>query len=420
MKSLPDEIRWLTSSQAEQHLDWALEQIDAGKPSLFLQKHLRKELSIERALRVAELATLRKRARTKFNSADQMFFTARSLEQATSEIVARYKAATIERHALNNHKNAHVWDLCCGAGSDALFLNEQIECNAFDIDPVQAFFAEANAERLNRPMEVQCCDVTAIQVPANVIVHIDPDRRVESKSTSIEHFQPGLEFLDSLADSGNAVSMKLAPASDVPVSWLNKVHLEWIGHLRECKQQIAWFGFDGYPSNADTKSKPLYSATILGNQSGDVVDQVACDEADLAPTQVGTIKRYLYEPHSAVLAAKLDRHLADLHGLTAISNSNCYLTSDQLVNRAALSAFEVLACLPLKSKSVKDELARIGAYVEELKYRAISPETANPFRKLKKQGDQGIVLILSPTQDGYVAVISRRITQVTDLQASSV
>ena len=413
MKSLPDEIRWLTSSQAEYHLDWALTQFDSGKPSLFVQKHLRKELSIERALRVAELATLRKRARTKFNSADRMFFTARSLEQATSEIIAMYKAATIERHALSNHENAHVWDMCCGAGSDALFLNEQIKCTAFDIDPVQAFFAAANAERMNRAMEVQCCDVTEIQFPPNFLVHIDPDRRVESKSTAIEHFQPGLEFLEHLANSGNAVAMKLAPASVVPTSWINKVHLEWIGHQRECKQQIAWFGFDDYPGNTGTKAKPQYSATILSNLSGEVVDQVACDDADLAPIQVGTIKKYLYEPHSAVLAAKLDRHLADLYGLTAISSLNCYLTGDQLVNRDALSAFEVLACLPLKSKSVKDELVRIGGYVEELKYRAIPAETANPFRKLKKQGDQGIVLILSPTQDGYVAVISRRITQVT-------
>src|ERR1019366_2452459 len=58
---------------------------------------------------------LRLQARAKFSRAMQMFFTRPGLEQSSSEVVARHRAA---RYA----SFERVADLCCGIGGDLLAL----------------------------------------------------------------------------------------------------------------------------------------------------------------------------------------------------------------------------------------------------------------------------------------------------------
>ena len=61
-------------------------------PLLRLVETIRAQVGGERARLVVEQLELRRRASAKFSSASRMFFTAKSLEQATDETVAAYKA----------------------------------------------------------------------------------------------------------------------------------------------------------------------------------------------------------------------------------------------------------------------------------------------------------------------------------------
>ena len=88
--------------------------IQQGTGELALQTQLRKDWPAPLVSAALALVEQRQRARRRFSRGDQMWFDRDLLEQATHEEVARYKAARFAG------QEGPVWDLCCGAGSDAM------------------------------------------------------------------------------------------------------------------------------------------------------------------------------------------------------------------------------------------------------------------------------------------------------------
>jgi hypothetical protein len=85
--------------------------------SAYLKAHKRlaKRYPAELARAAIETVLLRRKAARKFAHPESMFFTRDALEQATSEPIARHRAARFEGLGV-------VADLCCGIGGDALAL----------------------------------------------------------------------------------------------------------------------------------------------------------------------------------------------------------------------------------------------------------------------------------------------------------
>ena len=110
-----DNFSWLTSNSAAEYLSTAISHFEKNINPLKTAKLLRKSLPPARAAIVMEQAQLRIRARKKFELADQMFFTGRSLEQSTSQRISRYKAQRF------SHCDS-VIDICCGIGGDLISL----------------------------------------------------------------------------------------------------------------------------------------------------------------------------------------------------------------------------------------------------------------------------------------------------------
>src|SRR3954451_6365640 len=88
-----EDYRWLVSDAA---IPWLAA---AAEPQVQLVKFaqtLRKQFSALRTHLILEQAELRRRAKEKFARADQLFFTRQSLEQATDDRIASYKASRFE------------------------------------------------------------------------------------------------------------------------------------------------------------------------------------------------------------------------------------------------------------------------------------------------------------------------------------
>src|SRR5436190_21529535 len=115
--NLPDPYRWLTSENAEPYLATATAELSAASLVRRTAK-LRKSLSAEQVHLVLEQVDLRRRAKEKFAAADRMFFTSKSLMQASDEVIAAYKAARFPT-------GGRFADLCCGIGGDLLSLAGQ-------------------------------------------------------------------------------------------------------------------------------------------------------------------------------------------------------------------------------------------------------------------------------------------------------
>ena len=105
---------------------------------------LRKELSGEEAGALVALAQLRQRASAKFPDADRLFFVGEALEQATAWEIADHRAAWMHAHL----PPGPLLDLGCGIGGDMLAMAKYRPVIAYEIDPVRARLADANADAL--------------------------------------------------------------------------------------------------------------------------------------------------------------------------------------------------------------------------------------------------------------------------------
>ena len=417
-----EDYRWLVSDAAAAWL--ARVAADApGDPAVLIPR-LRKDLSAARAHLVVEQLDLRSRARDKFSFADQMFFTRKGLEQATDEQIAAYKAARFPSGEL-------AVDLCCGIGGDLLALAARGSVLGCDLDPVSVILAQANLSVLGcdtSRSQAQVAD--ALELPlGGAPWHIDPDRRPAGRRTTTgELFEPPLAALEQLLAAHPTAAIKLAPATILPDPWCERSQLEWLGSRGECRQQVAWCG-------DLTLHAGQRAATIVDAVGG---PRTLVGRGDEPIPVADSLGKYLYEPHSAVLAAKLTGVLCGAHALAAVAPGVGYLTdngrgreslpkhdfadrSTQLgkdsrplsTPRAdpALAAFEILDVLPLDQKQLKTYCRerRIGRL--EVKKRGVEIDPEKLRKAVIGEGENERTLIVTPLQGLIRAIVASRIVE---------
>jgi hypothetical protein len=183
---------------------------------------------------------------------------------------------------------------------------------------------------------------------------------------------------------------------------------EWITMQRECRQQIAWFG-------QLALSPGMHRATMLGAPARGGVAVLGSIVG--APNELmgssDAPRRYLYDPDPSVLASGLLGSLANRHVLSSLGSGGAYLTADALVREPLLQAFEILDCLPLRTKAVAEQLDRLQVGCVEIKKRGV---TADPekFRKcLKLRGDNPATVVLTRIGKKEVALVCTRLPETS-------
>ena len=339
LSDMLEQVRWITSLDAEMWLTQAAENLsDVMK----LTQSLRAELTPWQTHRVVELAELRRRAQQKFSHARRMYFTRQSLEQATDEVIGRYKAARFGSHS-------RVVDLCCGIGGDWLALAERGPVLGVDCDPAIVHLARANAAVLNHlqndKSNVEVADVEKFSVAGFDSWHIDPDRRAQgTRTTRVEFYAPGPEVISRFLRELPSGAVKMAPAAELPAEWKSSAESEWISRDGECKQLVAWFG-------GLARCPGKHAATVLQSSSRRESEPRSTDvhatvrtlvgEADRELPPANQVAQYVFEVDAAVLAAKLSGVLAEEHQISSLDVHGGYLTGDRLISDGALTPFVV-------------------------------------------------------------------------------
>lgn len=393
MTAAIDDYHWLLSPAAE---PWLAEAAGAdtlrGGEMVRLVQRLRKSLSAERAHLIVEQVELRRRAKEKFSQAERMFFTRVGLEQATDERIAAHKA---KRFA----EDGRVADLCCGIGGDLLLLGQRGPATGVDASEIVAAIARKNCEVLSIPFaEVQCARAEEISLAEYDAWHIDPDRRPAGKrTTKVELHEPSLETLEHTLAANPNGAIKLAPAADLPPGWAERGHCEWIGSRGECRQLVYWHGKLG--------ESGVREATIVDERQ----TSVWRGEPDLEPEVAASLGRYLYEPHAAILAARLMGDVAQVHGLSAVAPRVAYLTGDQRIDSPVLAGFEVLETLPFDLKRLAGLLAERNIGRVEVKKRGVEIDPLVVQKKLQTKAEESAVILLMPRDRQVLAVVARRL-----------
>lgn len=391
-----DDYRWLTSIDAE---PWLTAAPAAGKSLAAQLTQLRSELSPVRAHLVLEQLELREKARAKFSAAAQMFFAARALEQATDEIVGRYKASRFAA-------GSTVFDLCCGIGGDLLPLADRGPAVGYDLDGVLCLLAAANLRVVigaaDAASSVVQSDVEALDMSQCVAWHIDPDRRPGGRrTTQVALYQPDNAAIDRLLDVNGSAAIKLAPAAEPPPHWSERAELEWISRARQCRQLVAWFGnLTGEPGQR--------CATVL--RGSEQAPRRVVGTPGMYVPAAERIAEYLFEPDAAVLAAQLEGSLAAEHALEAIAPGAVYFTGPNAIHDAALDCFAVREVMPYRIKPLKSLLRARGIGTLEIKKRGVDVDPGELRKQLALSGDEQATLIIARIDKRVVAILADRVS----------
>lgn len=386
-----DDYRWLTSPAARPWLARAA--AHDGELSKLVQS-LRRDLSAGRVHLVIEQVELRRRAKEKFATPEHMLFTRRALEQSSGESPARYKAGRFPAGEV-------VLDVCCGIGGDLAALAARGAAKGIDRDPVISLLASHNCRVLGLgEVQVQASDAAGASLANCSAWHIDPDRRSSGRRTTrVESYEPGLEVIERLLDSCGQAAVKLAPAAVAPESWASEAELEWIGDQGECKQQVTWFG--ELARHVGQRAATVLTAgmaprTIVGRELGEL-------------PRARDIRRFVFEPQAAVLAAGLTHALAAEHGLEAVANRGGYLTGDVPVVDAALAAFTVEDVIPFDLKKLKTWLRERSIGRLEIKLRGVKSNPQEIRQRLHLSGEESATLLVTPFGGQVCAILAQRI-----------
>ncbi len=390
---IPEDTVWLVTNADE-----LLANVDWPTDVLQLMTHFRKKYSPARSHLLCELLELRNRAKRKFSRAQEMFFYRRGFEQATDELIATYKARQFPTAG-------RTIDLCCGIGGDAIALAQFCSSlSILDREHAATTMATANIRLYtNKEFRVVNHEVQSIDLSEFDFWHIDPDRRPnEKRQSEPDNCEPPLnDFLSTKGLSENG-AIKLAPAADASDLLQRGAELEWIGHDRECQQQIAWLG-----SLARNPGKR--TATLLLKNADEspatIIDQ------GFQPIEIANkAKQFMYEPQACVLAAGLESSIAAQWGLTQLSEQTAYYVSDEKIASPLLTAFEVIDDLAFHRKTLQQELKKRNAFVAEVKKRGVTLDPNALQRELNHAKDGvPIVLLLYKKQLTIRVTLAKRI-----------
>ena len=389
--------RWLIGPQAADYFqlisDWRGGGVSLPK---IVQRLRRLGLDSSSANLLVTQANLRESAKNKFSYADRMFFEQTLLEQATDQQLANYKA-----HRFVNAPAAT--DYCCGLGGDLIALAQVTHVVGVDQSTIACLLANSNCHAYELEVKLTQSDVESCQFDESSWFHIDPDRRPHSKRTiQLKNFSPPLAELDRLNKSGRNGAIKLAPASQIPQSWVDQSEQQWIGDRHECKQQVVWFGEAAeHPGRRvatalDSRGEVLFHET----ETSRPIERVSVAEK---------ISSFLFEPHPTVIAAGLVDEIGQRNRLQRIKSDIAYLVGEQPTNHRGLTQFRILEVTKLNMKTISEALRAYDCGMLEVKQRGVGHDLLMKYSAPKFHGSRRLTLVLTRTPDRHVAMICQRL-----------
>lgn len=357
---------------------------------LQLAHQLRQQVGPARAHAVMETVLLRQRAAGKFSRAAEMFFTRPALEQASAEVVARYRARRYEAAGVQS-----VADLGCGIGGDAIALAAQADVTGVEWDPVRLAMAQENARVYGvahhfHPLQADLLELPPLPVEG---IFADPARRDESgrRFYSVHDYQPPLSFIEQWRATIPQAGVKISPGVDY-TELPAEAEVEFISVSGEVREGVLWFG--GLHSGVQRR------ATLL---PGEHTLTSSPDVADIAVTRPQT---YLYEPDGAVIRAHLVEQLATLLGAGKIDEDIAYLTADQAISTPFARIFVVEDVFPFQLKRLRHYLRerQIGQVTIKKRGSPLDPDTLRQRLRLPGSGLHRVLFLTHVTGQPSVIV----------------
>jgi hypothetical protein len=370
----------LLSPQGQELLAELGRRADGAAATLRLGTDLRARYPVDLVVDALAQHELRLLARAKFTRAMDMFFTRAGLEQASSEVIARYRSARYAGAGL-------VADLCCGIGGDLVALAGGRAVLAVDTQPLHLRMARANAEVYGVAAGVTtvAADVRDIALDSAGGLFIDPARRRHGRRLHAGDSDPPLTWclgLAGQASPGRRAGIKAAPGlprEAVPPGW----EAEFIAVGRDLKEAVLW---SPALATAGTRATVLPGGHSLTPGPG-------------GPAQVGTPGRFLLDPSPAVTRAGLVADLARLVGAWQIDEKIAFLATDTAVHTPFARTLQVIDSGPWDQRKLPARLRALGVGAVDIRRRGLAGDVGALHKQLKLSGPVRATLVMTRVQD---------------------
>ena len=312
---------------SEASIDFIKDHINDDPAEIMLQSRKFPELPMRDI--VVQIAS-RQKAKDKlpewFGNYDLIFPPKQNLEQASSEITARFKARFVEGGSLV--------DLTGGTGVDTFYLSQKMRSTVY-VEPNEELCAvsKQNFEVLGANIEVQ--NSTAEDVLMHNLEHsdwifIDPSRRDDSQNRvyALEDCEPNvIELEEQLLNSAKNVLIKASPMLDIKkilVQFNSCYKVQIVAVDNDVKELLIYL-------NKEFSGETDIEAWNISEKREEEQFSFKYSQEESSVFVINEPLKYLYEPNSSLMKAGAYKLIGSEYGLQKLHPNTHLYTSDEFI-----------------------------------------------------------------------------------------
>ncbi|CAH0995534.1 hypothetical protein EMA8858_01657 [Emticicia aquatica] len=304
-----------------------------------------------------------------------------SVEQASSEITAHYKAQVF----VANFGNKKCVDLTGGMGLDSWALSKvtesvtYIEQNA-DLAQVAAYNFDVLGQKNIEVLNENSTTLKQSFYEKNSNFYIDPHRRDNAKNKvfKIEDCEPNLLIIKHLLDN---YMVKFSPMLDIKLA-LEQLKNIYQAHIVAVENEVKELLF---LSKNESKSAKIICVNFLSNNNQQIFEFEYQNEENLS-INYSKPSNYIYEPNAAILKAGAFKSIANQFKVNKLAPNSHLYTSEEMVESFPGRSFICEAVCKFDKKEILSNLPNQKANISTRNF-PLKPEEIKKKLGLQDGGD---------------------------------
>ncbi|WP_076774505.1 THUMP-like domain-containing protein [Bernardetia litoralis] len=317
-----------------------------------------------------------------YNSNKIIFPPSLSIEQASSEVTAEYKASLLDDDIIENQT---LVDLTGGMGVDSFYFSKRVKKVIYiEQNELLASIAKHNFEQLGATnIEVICGnseDFLRKSKENNIVfdwIYLDPARRddVNKKVFLLEDCQPNMVELWSLfKNRGKKWLLKTAPLLDIRLVLNRLIQVEIVKVValqNECKEVL--YQLNSSEKNVNSEKSQISAINLhdknskreklKNNNEKNNIEQFNFfldkeKEIFINYSIKNEIQSFLYEPNVAILKAGAFKSITEYYQVNKLSTNTHLYTSHDLKENFIGKIFKVMEVMLFSKKEVKRKFGK--------------------------------------------------------------